>query len=135
MAREIRAHELGCDRVTAQRVSEDACEERPVGAHEAAHEPQGPAQGFHGTELLVGLEGELRVHLVVHRLQQGAQVRLAALEVVVEHAEVHARRIGDFPDRQGGAAARGEQRAPGGKQGAIEVAGRARRHGRNYTIV
>ena len=40
------------------------------------------------TEPRIGLEGELRVHVLVHGLQEGAQERLAALEVVMEHAEV-----------------------------------------------
>jgi hypothetical protein len=53
----------------------------------------------------------------------------------MKHAEVHARGVGDLAHGEAGAAAGGEELTPGDEQGAVEISGRARRHGRNYTNV
>jgi len=55
--------------------------------------------------------------------------------VVVEHAEVHARGVGDLAHGETGAPAGREELAPGNEKGTVEISGRTRRHGCNYTVV
>jgi hypothetical protein len=58
------------------------------------------------------LQREVREHLLVGLLHEGAQERFAGLEVVVEHAEVHARGIRDLAHRKRRAAALGKSSRP-----------------------
>ena len=67
-------------------------------------------------------ERELREHLLVGALHHRAQEGLAGAEMVVEHADVHARRLRHLADGEAGAAVHGKQFPAGGEEGAIEMA-------------
>jgi DNA-directed RNA polymerase beta' subunit len=131
----IALEELGGDRVVAEGVDQHAPEDRAVGADEAAHELERRPQHVERAQLLARRRqlgrphDEERVHVLVDRLQQRPQERLAAREVVMEHAEVHARRVGDLAHREPCAAAAREELTARREQCAIEVPAGARWHG------
>jgi hypothetical protein len=106
----------------AQRVGEHAREERAVVAHPARDGSHGLAQAVGRCAVHGDLEREAREHLLVGLLHQGAQERIARLEVVVEHAEVHARGVRHLAHRERGASAVGKEFASRREEGAIEVA-------------